>query len=108
MSLRLGDKAPDFTADSTQGTIRSHDWIGDRCAVLFSQPRDYTPVCTTELGDVARLKPEFERRGVKAIGLSVDPVKSDEGWAKDIESTQGQAPNFPIIADPDRKVAALY
>ena len=108
MSLRLGDVAPDFTADTTQGKLKFHDWIGSSWAVLFSHPRDFTPVCTTELGYVARLKPEFERRGVKPIGLSIDPVNSHEGWAKDIQETQGQAPNFPIIADPEKKVANLY
>jgi alkyl hydroperoxide reductase subunit AhpC len=108
MSLRLGDVAPDFTADSTQGTIRFHDWIGGGWAILFSHPKDFTPVCTTELGYVARLKPEFDKRNVKPIGLSVDPVSSHEGWSKDIQETQGQAPNYPIIADPDKKVANLY
>src|SRR5918994_1953220 len=108
MSLRLGDTAPDFTADTTQGPIRFHDWIGDSWAILFSHPRDFTPVCTTELGYVARLKPEFDRRGVKAIGLSIDPVESHKGWSADIRETQGAAVNFPIIADPDRKVANLY
>ena len=106
--LRLGDLAPDFTADSTEGPIRFHDWLGGNWAILFSHPRDFTPVCTTELGYVARLKPEFDRRGVKCIGLSIDPVDSHESWARDIRDTQGQAPNFPIIADPDRRVAALY
>jgi alkyl hydroperoxide reductase subunit AhpC len=106
--LRLGDLAPDFTADSTEGPIRFHDWLGGSWAILFSHPRDFTPVCTTELGYVARLKPEFDRRGVKCIGLSIDPVDSHESWARDIRDTQGQAPNFPIIADPDRQVAALY
>jgi thioredoxin-dependent peroxiredoxin len=108
MSLRLGDTAPDFTAETTQGPIRFHDWIGDSWAILFSHPRDFTPVCTTELGYVARLKPELDRRGVKAIGLSIDPVDAHARWSHDIESTQGQAPNFPIIADSDRKVAHLY
>src|SRR2546427_4034712 len=108
MSLRLGDVAPDFTADTTQGKIKFHDWIGSGWAILFSHPRDFTPVCTTELGYVARLKPEFDKRNVKAIGLSIDPLNSHEGWAKDIQETQGQAPNFPIIADPDKKVADLY
>ena len=108
MALRLGDVAPDFTADSTQGTIRFHSWIGNSWAILFSHPKDFTPVCTTELGYVARLKPEFDERNVKPIGLSVDPVASHEGWSKDIQETQGQAPNYPIIADPDRKVANLY
>jgi alkyl hydroperoxide reductase subunit AhpC len=103
MSLRLGDTAPDFAAESTEGTIRFHDWIGDSWAVLFSHPKDFTPVCTTELGYVARLKPEFDKRGVKAIGLSVDPVTSHKGWAADIKETQGHAVNFPIIADPRRK-----
>ena len=108
MALRLGDNAPDFTADSSDGSIKFHDWIGDSWAILFSHPRDFTPVCTTELGYVARLKPEFDRRGVKAIGLSIDPVESHKGWAQDIKETQGHAPNFPIIADPQKKVADLY
>jgi alkyl hydroperoxide reductase subunit AhpC len=108
MALRLGDTAPDFSADTTEGPIQFHEWIGDHWAVLFSHPKDFTPVCTTELGEVARLKPEFDRRGVKVIGLSVDPVDSHMKWAADIEETQGTALNFPIIADPDRKVAALY
>lgn len=108
MALRLGDTAPDFAADTTEGPIQFHEWIGDNWAVLFSHPKDFTPVCTTELGEVARLKPEFDKRGVKVIGLSVDPVDSHAKWAADIEETQGTALNFPIIADPDRKVAALY
>ena len=108
MSLRLGDTAPDFTAESTEGPIRFHEWVGDKWAILFSHPKDFTPVCTTELGYVARLKPEFEKRGVKAVGLSVDPVTSHKGWAADIQETQGHAVNFPIIADPDKKVADLY
>ena len=108
MSLRLGDTAPDFAADTTEGPVRFHEWIGDRWAILFSHPRDFTPVCTTELGYVARLKPDFERRSVKAIGLSIDPLDSHRGWAADIKETQGFAPNFPIIADPERKVADLY
>jgi len=108
MSLRLGDTAPDFHAETTQGLISFHEWLGDQWGVLFSHPRDFTPVCTTELGYVARLKPEFEKRGVKAIGLSVDPVESHAGWLRDIEATQGHAVNFPIVADPDRKVADLY
>ena len=108
MSLRLGDTAPDFTADSTAGQIKFHDWVGDSWAILFSHPRDFTPVCTTELGYVARLKPEFDKRHVKAIGLSIDPVESHKGWAKDIQETQGHAPNFPIVADPQRQVANLY
>jgi thioredoxin-dependent peroxiredoxin len=108
MALRLGDIAPDFTVDSTQGTIRFHSWIGNSWAILFSHPKDFTPVCTTELGYVARLKPEFDKRNVKPIGLSVDSVASHEGWSKDIQETQGLAPDYPIIADPDRKVANLY
>jgi alkyl hydroperoxide reductase subunit AhpC len=108
MSLRLGDTAPDFHAETTQGPLSFHEWLGDQWGVLFSHPRDFTPVCTTELGYVARLKPEFEKRGVKAIGLSIDPVESHAGWLRDIEATQGHAVNFPIVADPDRKVADLY
>ena len=108
MSLQLGDTAPDFTAVTTEGPISFHEWIGNGWAILFSHPRDFTPVCTTELGYVARLKPEFDRRGVKAIGLSIDPVGSHQSWVADIRETQGHAPNFPIIADPDRKVAGLY
>ena len=108
MSLRLGDIAPDFTAETTQGPIRFHEWLGDSWAVLFSHPKDFTPVCTTELGTMARLKPEFDKRGVKIIGLSVDPVERHEGWAKDIAETQGVAPNYPIIGDPDLHVAKLY
>jgi len=108
MSLRLGDTAPDFSAESSEGQINFHQWLSDRWGVLFSHPRDFTPVCTTELGYVARLKPELEKRGVKAIGLSIDPVDSHKSWLKDIQETQGHAVNFPIIADPDRKVANLY
>jgi alkyl hydroperoxide reductase subunit AhpC len=108
MAIRLGDTAPDFSADTTEGPINFHEWIGDNWAVLFSHPKDYTPVCTTELGEVARIKDQFDKRGVKVIGLSVDPVDSHKGWAKDIEETQGTALNFPIIADPDRTVAGLY
>lgn len=108
MALRLGDEAPNFTADSTEGTISFHDFIEDSWAVLFSHPKDYTPVCTTELGEVARLKSEFDRRGVKVLGLSVDSVSDHQGWAKDIEETQGHALNFPLLADPDRKVSDLY
>ena len=108
MTLRLGDTAPDFQAETTAGPIQFHEWLGDGWGVLFSHPRDFTPVCTTELGYVARLRPDFERRGVKAIGLSIDPVDSHKGWLKDIQETQGHAVNFPIIADPDRKVANLY
>ncbi len=108
MTLRIGDVAPDFQAETTEGTIRFHDWIGDSWAVLFSHPKDFTPVCTTELGYVAKLKPEFDRRGVKVIGLSVDPVDDHKRWAKDIEETQGQAPNYPLIGDRDLKVSKLY
>ena len=108
MALRLGDTAPDFTQDSTEGPIRFHDWIGGNWAVLFSHPKDFTPVCTTELGEVARLKPEFDRRGVKVIGLSVDPLGAHREWSLDIAETQGVAPNFPLIADADRKVSDLY
>jgi alkyl hydroperoxide reductase subunit AhpC len=108
MAVRLGDDAPNFTAPTTQGDIDFYDWKGDSWAVLFSHPKDFTPVCTTELGTVAKLKPEFDRRGVKVIGLSVDPVDSHLEWEKDIEETQGEAVNFPMIADPDRKVADLY
>lgn len=108
MALRLGDTAPDFTAETTQGTIKFHEWLGDSWGVLFSHPKDFTPVCTTELGTVAKLKDEFDRRNVKVIGLSVDPVESHLEWEKDIAETQGQAVNFPMIADPDRTVADLY
>ena len=108
MSIRLGDEAPDFQAETTDGPISFHEWLGDSWGVLFSHPKDYTPVCTTELGMVARIKPEFDKRNVKVIGLSVDPLDSHGGWAKDIEETQGTALNFPLIADPDRKVANLY
>ena len=108
MTLRLGDIAPDFTATSTAGEIRFHDWIGGHWAILFSHPRDFTPVCTTELGAVARLKPEFDRRGVKVLGLSVDGVSDHETWSRDIEATQGVALNFPLIADKDRAIAEAY
>lgn len=108
MALRLGDVAPDFEADTTEGRIRFHDWIGDGWAILFSHPKDFTPVCTTELGYMARIKPDFEKRGVKILGLSVDPVDSHKKWSNDIKETQGYAPNYPLIADPDRKVATLY
>lgn len=108
MAIRLGDTAPDFTAETTQGSLNFHDWIGDSWAVLFSHPKDFTPVCTTELGECARLKPEFDKRNVKVIGLSVDPASSHEKWAADIEETQGSALNFPLIADADRKVSDLY
>jgi alkyl hydroperoxide reductase subunit AhpC len=108
MSLSLGDTAPDFEAETTEGPIKFHDWIGDSWAVLFSHPKSYTPICTTELGYMARIKPEFDRRGVKIIGLSVDELDKNEGWAKDIEATQGYAPNYPIISDSDFKVAKAY
>lgn len=108
MAIRLGDTAPNFTAETTAGTIDFHEWLGDSWGILFSHPKDYTPVCTTELGAAARLKPEFDARNVKVIGLSVDPLKDHEGWSQDIEETQGTALNFPLIADPDRKVSDLY
>lgn len=108
MAIRLGDEAPDFTAETTEGTIRFHEWLGDGWGVLFSHPKDYTPVCTTELGRVAALKDEFAARNCKVIGLSVDPLEDHRGWAKDIEETQGTALNFPLIADPDRKIADAY
>lgn len=108
MAVRLGDTAPDFTAPTTQGDISFHDWLGDSWGVLFSHPKDFTPVCTTELGTVAALKPEFDKRNTKVIGLSVDPVDSHIEWEKDIEETQGTAVNFPMIGDPDRTVADLY
>src|SRR6201993_4473960 len=108
MALSIGSTAPDFEADTTQGRIRFHDWIGDSWAVLFSHPKDFTPVCTTELGYMARLKPEFDKRNVKIIGLSVDPADSHARWAKDIEETQGTAVNYPMIGDPDLAVAKLY
>lgn len=108
MALQLGDVAPDFEADTTEGHIRFHDWIGDSWAILFSHPKNFTPICTTELGYTAKLKPEFDKRNVKVLGLSVDPLSSHEQWANDIKETQGHALNFPLIADPDRKVANLY
>src|SRR3546814_633084 len=108
MALRLNDVAPDFEADTTEGKIKFHDWIGDSWVVLFSHPKDFTPVCTTELGYMAKLKPEFEKRKTKIIGLSIDPVDDHKRWSKDIEETQGQAPNYPMIGDPDLKVAKLY
>ena len=108
MSIRLGDEAPNFTAETTEGKINFHEWLGDSWGVLFSHPKDFTPVCTTELGYTAKLKPEFDKRNVKVIGLSVDPLDSHEGWSRDIEETQGYAPNFPMIADADRKVSELY
>jgi alkyl hydroperoxide reductase subunit AhpC len=108
MAVQIGDVAPDFTAQSTEGPIRFHEWIGDSWAVLFSHPKDFTPVCTTELGYMARLKPEFDRRRVKIAGLSVDPVEDHMRWAIDIQDTQGQAPNYPMIGDVDLKVSKLY
>jgi thioredoxin-dependent peroxiredoxin len=108
MTLQIGETAPDFEAETTKGRIRFHDWIGDSWAVLFSHPKDFTPVCTTELGYMAKIKPEFDRRDVKIIGLSVDPVASHNTWAADIEDTQGAAPNYPVIADADFGVSTLY
>ena len=108
MTLQLGDTAPDFTAETTEGTISFHDWIGDGWAVFFSHPKDFTPVCTTELGYMAKLKPEFDKRNVKAIGLSVDSVEDHVAWSSDIAETQGVAPNFPMIGDSDLAVAKLY
>jgi len=108
MPLRLGATAPDFTADTTEGSIHFHDWIGDKWAMLFSHPKDFTPVCTTELGYVAKLKSEFDKRNMKVIGLSVDSVEDHKKWSKDIEETQGAAPNYPMIGDPNLTVAKLY
>jgi thioredoxin-dependent peroxiredoxin len=108
MTLKLGDTAPDFVAMTTEGRIRFHDWIGDSWAVLFSHPRDFTPVCTTELGYMARIKPEFDKRNTKIIGLSVDPVGNHAAWSQDIEETQGHAPNYPMIGDGDFEVSKLY
>jgi alkyl hydroperoxide reductase subunit AhpC len=108
MSISLGETAPDFEAETTEGRIRFHDWIGDSWAVLFSHPKDFTPVCTTELGYMAKINPEFEKRNVKVIGLSVDPLDKHEQWASDIAETQGQAPNYPIISDADFNVSKLY
>lgn len=108
MAIQLGQVAPDFVQDSTQGRIQFHQWLGDSWGVLFSHPKDYTPVCTTELAEVARLKPEWDKRNVRPIGLSVDPADSHRGWEKDIEETQGQALNFPVLADADRTVSNLY
>ena len=108
MTLTINDQAPDFTAQTTEGEISFHEWIGDSWAILFSHPKDFTPVCTTELGYMARIKPEFDRRNVKIIGISVDSTGDHEGWARDIEETQGTAPNYPIIADADFKVSKLY
>lgn len=108
MSLRINSEAPNFTADTTQGPINFHQWVGEGWAILFSHPKDFTPVCTTELGYMAKLKPEFDRRGCKILGLSVDPVSDHARWAKDIEETQGTAPNYPLIGDPELKIAKLY
>jgi len=108
MALRIGEVAPDFSADTTEGKINFHEWIGNGFAILFSHPKDFTPVCTTELGYMARLKPEFDKRNCKIIGLSADPVTDHKGWAKDIQETQGHAPNYPIIGDADLTVAKLY
>src|SRR5467141_4031911 len=108
MTLAIGDTAPDFEANTTEGRIKFHDWVGNSWAVLFSHPKNFTPICTTELGYMAKIKPEFDRRGVKIIGLSVDPVEKHAGWAKDIEETQGTAPNYPLIGDADFTVSKLY
>ena len=108
MGLKIGDTAPDFMADTTEGRIKFHDWIGDSWVVLFSHPKDFTPVCTTELGYMAKLKPEFDKRNTKIIGLSVDPVGDHSRWANDIKETQGHAPNYPLIGDPDLNVSKLY
>jgi alkyl hydroperoxide reductase subunit AhpC len=108
MALRLGDTAPDFTAETTQGTINFHEWLGDSWGVLFSHPKDFTPVCTTELGYMAKIQPEFDKRGTKIIGLSADPIDRHEDWAKDIEETQGAKPEYPIIGDSDLNVSKLY
>jgi alkyl hydroperoxide reductase subunit AhpC len=108
MAIRLGDVAPDFEAQTTEGTLRFHEWLGSGWGILFSHPKDFTPVCTTELGEVARLKPEFDRRNTQVMALSVDSVEDHERWSSDIEETQGARPNYPIIADPDRRIATLY
>jgi alkyl hydroperoxide reductase subunit AhpC len=108
MTLQIGSTAPDFEAQTTEGKIRFHDWIGNAWAVIFSHPKDFTPVCTTELGYMAKLKPEFDRRNVKIVGLSVDPVESHKKWSADIKETQGHAPNYPMIGDPDLKISKLY
>ena len=108
MTIRLGDTAPDFTAETTEGTVEFHKWLGDGWGILFSHPKDYTPVCTTELGRVANLKGEFEKRNVKVIAVSVDPLESHKGWVNDINETQNCTMNYPIIADPDRNVATMY
>jgi alkyl hydroperoxide reductase subunit AhpC len=108
MALQLGDIAPDFEADTTEGRIRLHEWLGDSWGVLFSHPKDFTPICTTELGYMARIKPEFDKRNVKIIGLSIDPVEDHQKWANDIKETQGAAPNYPMIGDPNLKISKLY
>ena len=108
MPLRIGDDAPDFTAQSTEGTVKFHNWIGDGWAILFSHPKDFTPVCTTELGYMAKLKPEFDKRNTKILGLSIDPVSDHTRWVADIEETQGYKVNYPLIGDPDLTVAKLY
>src|SRR5262245_21011141 len=108
MAIQINDTAPDFSAETTEGSIKFYEWLGDKWGVLFSHPKDFTPVCTTELGEVARLKPEFEKRNCKVIGLSVDPADWHKKWAEDIRETQGHALNFPVIADPDKKIANLY
>src|SRR5215831_12126579 len=108
MSLQINDVAPDFEAETTDGRMRFHDWMCDSWAVLFSHPKDFTPVCTTELGYMAKMKPEFDRRKVKILGLSVDPVDNHARWANDIKETQGYAPNYPLVGDPDLKIAKLY
>jgi alkyl hydroperoxide reductase subunit AhpC len=108
MAVTFGDTAPDFEAETTEGTIKFHEWLGDSCGVLFSHPKDFTPVCTTELGYMAKIKPEFDKRNTKIIGLSVDPVDKHKAWSDDIKDTQGVAPNFPMIGDPELKVAKLY
>ena len=108
MALQIGDTAPDFEAQTTEGKIKFHDWVGDSWAVLFSHPKDFTPVCTTELGYMAKLKPEFDKRRAKVVGLSVDPVESHARWSQDIEETQGYAPNYPVIGDTDLEVSKLY
>jgi alkyl hydroperoxide reductase subunit AhpC len=108
MAIRIGDEAPDFTVESTEGTLNFHEWIGDKWAILFSHPKDFTPVCTTELGYMAGLKPEFDKRNTKIVGLSIDPVSNHQSWAKDIEETQGHAVNYPMIGDENLVVAKLY
>src|SRR6266487_6052325 len=108
MPVRIGDEAPDFTAETTEGTIRFHEWIGDKWAILFSHPKDFTPVCTTELGYMAKLKPEFDKRNTKIIGLSVDPIDKHAKWSVDIKDTQGHAPNYPMIGDTDLKISKAY